>query len=247
MTGNEMIESVTERIQQLDRDQEFRALSEQVAVISPFAIELLAYENLSSPGHEANRIAGVQLRVVVELASQLTWLERACVDARLAPELRIALAGLLRGLCDESELLPVTNSSAAVLLEPALLFHELLNHLRPWLPPLVIALEPEPVLGLLRLGIPDYLHPLIRARFEALWMLFHRLRQFPLARLTVIADPPAIDDDRLLRLLDDPALAYIPYPPAPAWTTPSWVSPWLGDEDSPLRELPVLAILDLTG
>jgi hypothetical protein len=247
MTVNEMIEAVIDRIQQLDRDQEFRALSEQVAVISPVAIELLAYEHLSSPAHEVNRIAGVQLRVVVELASSLAWLERACVDPKLAPELRIALAGVLRGLCDDSDLLPMTGSGAAVLLEPAVLFHELVAHLRPWLPPLVIALEPEPVLDLLRLGIPDYLHPLLRARFEALWALFHRLRQFPLARLTVIVDPPAIDDERLLRLLDDSALTSVPYPPAPAWTTPSWASPWLGDDDSPLRELPVLAILDLAG
>lgn len=247
MTVTAMIETVIQRIQQLDRDVEFRALSEQVAVISPIAIELLAYEHLSSPVHEARRIAGVQLRVIIELAPRLTWLERACVDTELAPELRVALAGLLRGLCDESERLPNIDSHATALLEPALLVHELLAHLRPWLPPMVVALEPEPVLELLRLGLPDYLHPLLRARFEQLWALFHRLRQHPLARLTVIADPPRSDDQRLLRLLDDPSLASIPYPAAPPWTTPSWASPWLGDSDSPLRELPALAILDLTG
>ncbi|HLT40491.1 MAG TPA: hypothetical protein VK034_29635 [Enhygromyxa sp.] len=236
-----------ERIEQLDRDAEFQALSEQVAVVSPVAIELLAYEHLSSPVHEASRIAGVQLRVITELGSRLAWLERACVDPSLAPELRIALAGLLRGLCDDTQLLPVIDSRAAVLLEPALLLHELLADLRPWMPPMVLAVEPQAVLDLLRLGIPDYLHPLLRARFEALWALFHRLRQLPAARLTVIADPPAIDDERLLRLLDEPTLASAPIPPAPAWTTPSWASPWLGDGDSPLRELPVLAILDLTG
>ncbi|MFO7564486.1 MAG: hypothetical protein R6X02_17710 [Enhygromyxa sp.] len=244
---NEMIESVIERIQQLDRDAEFQALSEQVAVISPVAVELLAYEQLSSPSHEAARIAGVQLRVITDLPARLTWLERACVDPKLAPELRIALAGLLQGLCDDAQLLPVIDSQAAVLFEPALLFHELFAHLRPWMPPMVIAVEPQEVLDLLRLGIPDYLHPLLRARFEALWGLFHRLRQLPAARLAVIADPPAIDDERLLRLLEDPALASVPSPPAPAWTTPSWASPWLGEDGSPLRELPALAILDLTG
>lgn len=247
MTVNEMIEVVIQRIEQLDRDAEFRALSEQVAVISPVAIELIAYEHLSSVTHEAHRIAGVQLRVIVELAPRLAWLEQTCVDPKLAPELRIALAGLLRGLCDESDMLPVIDSQAAVLLEPALLFHELLAHLRPWMPPLVIALEPEPTLDLLRLGLPDYLHPLLRARFEALWALFHRLRQLPAARLGVIASPPRIDDERLLRLIDDPALASIPTPTPPPWTTPSWASPWLGDPDSPLRELPALAILDLAG
>jgi hypothetical protein len=213
MTVNEMIEAVIETIEQLDRDAEFRALSEQIAVISPVAIELLAYEHLRSPSHEVARIAGVQLRVIIELGPRLAWLERACVDPALAPELRIALAGLLRGLCDEAERLPVIDSQAAVLLEPTLLFHELFAHLRPWLPPMVIAVEPEPVLDLLRLGIPDYLHPLLRARFEALWSLFHRLRQLPAARLTVIAEPPAIDDERLVRLLEDPALASIPSPP----------------------------------
>jgi hypothetical protein len=247
MTVTEMIEAVINRIQQLDRDAEFRALSEQVAVISPVAIELLAYEHLSSPAHEARRIAGVQLRVILELAPRLAWLEQACADPKLAPELRIALAGLLRGLCDESDMLPVIDSRAAVLLEPALLFHELLAHVRPWMPPMVIALEPEPVLDLLRLGLPDYLHPLLRARFEGLWALFHRLRQLPAARLAVIANPPRIDDERLLRLLEDPALVSMPCPSAPPWTTPSWASPWVSDPDSPLRELPALAILDLTG
>lgn len=247
MTVNEMIEAVIQRIEQLDRDAEFRALSEQVAVISPVAIELIAYEHLSSPAHEARRIAGVQLRVILELAPRLAWLEQTCVDPRLAPGLRIALAGLLRGLCDESDLLPTIDSQAAVLLEPALLFHELLAHLRPWLPPMVVALEPEPVLELLRLGLPDYLHPLLRARFEALWASFHRLRQLPAARLGVIGSPAKIDDERLLRLIDDSALANNCAPTPPPWTTPSWASPWLGDADSPLRELPALAILDLAG
>lgn len=247
MTVNEMIEAVLHRIEQLDRDAEFRALSEQVAVISPVAIELLAYEHLSSPAHEARRIAAVQLRVVSELGPRLAWLAHTCVDPKLAPELRIALAGLLRGLCDDSDLLPVIDSQAVALLEPALLFHELLAHLRPWMPPMVIALEPEPTLELLRLGLPDYLHPLLRARFEALWGVFHRLRQLPPARLAVIVDPPTIDDERLRRLLFDPALASIPCPSAPPWTTPSWASPWLGEPDSPLRELPALAILDLAG
>lgn len=247
MTVTEMIEAVIHRIQQLDRDAEFRALSEQVAVISPVAIELIAYEHLSSPTHEARRIAGVQLRVIVELAPRLAWLAQACVDPKLAPELRVALTGLLRGLCDDSDMLAVTDSRAATLLEPALLFHELLAHVRPWMPPMVVTLEPEPVLDLLRLGLPDYLHPLLRARFEALWATFHRLRQLPSARLAVIASRPAIDDKHLQRLLDDPALASIACPAAPPWTTPTWASPWLGEPDSPLRELPALAILDLAG
>lgn len=251
MTVSEMIESVIATIQELDRDAEFRALSEQVAVISPVAIELLAYEHLRSPAHEVGRIAAIWLRVVTELAPRLAWLERACVDPSLAPELRNALAGLLRGLCDETERLPVADSKAAALLEPALLFHELLAHLRPWVPPLVISLEPDAVLDLLRLGFPDYLHPLLRARFESLWNLFHRLRQLPAARLTVITpgrgDSLEIDDERLVRLLEDPALAGLPCPPPPPWTTPSWASPWLGEDDSPLRELPALAFLDLAG
>jgi hypothetical protein len=247
MTINEMIQTVIETLEQLDRDAEFRALTEQVTVISPVALELLAYEHLRSPNHEAARVAGVQLRVITEFGQRLAWLERACVDPALAPELRIALAGLLRGLCDEAEQLPFIDSRAAVLLEPAVLFHELMTHLRPWLPPTVLAIEPEPVLDLLRLGIPDYLHPLMRARFEALWSLFHQLRQLPAARLTVIADPPRIDDERLLRLLEDPALASIVAPPPPAWRTPSWARPWIGEPDSPIRELPALAILDLTG
>lgn len=247
MKINEMIEAVIASIQRLDRDAELRALREHVAVTSPVALELLAYEHLSSPGHEMRRVAAIQLRVVVDLAAKLRWLEHACVDPKLDPGLRIALAALLRGLCTDSETLPVIDSHAAVLLEPAVLFHELIANLRPWLSPIAVALEPEPILDLLRLGIPDYLHPLLRTRFEALWARFHQLRQLPPARLSVLADPPTIDDQRLRRLLDDSTLNAIPYPPAPAWTTPSWASPWLGDGDSPLREIPALAILDLVG
>lgn len=247
MTVNAMIEAVIDRIQQLDSDAEYRALREHVSVTSPVALELLAYENLSSPSYEAGRIAAIHLRVVLELAPRLQWLERVCVDPEVAPGIRVALAGVLRDLCTDTDLLPVIDSEAAVLLEPALLFHDLLANLRPYLPPMIVALEPEPVLDLIRLGMPDYLRPLLRARFEALWALFHRLRQLASARLIVLSDPPAIDDERLLRLLDDPTLATLPCPPAPAWTTPSWASPWLGEQGSPLRELPALAILDLAG
>ncbi len=197
MQIHEMIEAMIERIEGLDPDVELPALREHVGVSSPIAMELLAYEHLSSPVQEARRTAAIQLRVVVELGRRLRWLERACVDPQLAPGLRAALAGLLRGLCNPDELAPALDSQAAVLLEPALLFHELLGQLRPWLPPLIVALEPEPVLELLRLGIPDYLHALLRARFEALWALFHGLRQLPPARLAVLAEPPAIDDERL--------------------------------------------------
>jgi hypothetical protein len=247
MNVNAMIEAVIDRIQRLDRDAEIRALREHVTVTSPIALELLAYEHLSSPAHEAQRIAAIQLRVVLELGPRLEWLERACVDPGLAPGIRVALAGVLCDLCTDADLLPVIHSEAAVLLEPALLFHELIASLRPYLPPMVIALEPDPVLDLVRLGIPDYLHPLLRARFETLWAQFHRLRQLPPAQLAVLPSPRTIDGERLARLLEDPALAKLPYPPAPGWTTPSWASPWLGESGSPLRELPALAILDLAG
>ncbi len=246
MKVHAMNKAVIDRIQQLDRDTEYRALTEHVAVVSPIAIELLSYENLSSPAHEARRIAAIQLRIVTELAPRLQWLDRTCIDPEIAPELRVALAGILRGLCQDTDMLPIADSEAAALLEPALLFHELLANLHPWLPPMVIEFEPEPVLDLVRLGIPDYLHPLLRARFEALWALFHRLRQLPPARLRVLTDAPTSDDEGLVLLIEDPSLAPLYCPPAPTWTTPSWASPWLGEGDSPLHELPALALLELT-
>jgi len=239
-------ETMIQRLEALDLDQELRALREHIAVTSPVALELLAYEHLSSPRHEIYRVAAIQLRVVVELASGLRWLEHACFDPELDPALRVALTSILWGLCNESDALLALASEAGVLLEPALLFHELITHLRPWLPPTSIALEPKPVLELLRLAIPDYLHPLLRARFEALWADFHRLRQSSAerapaarspARLAVITDPPIVDHER----------STIPAPPPPTWTTPSWASPWLGDSNSPLRELPALANIELTG
>jgi hypothetical protein len=246
MKVNEMIQTVVERIQALEPDREHRALSEHLVVTSPVALELLAYEHLRSPSHEARRVAAIQLRVVIELGAKLRWLEGVCIHAPLEPGVRVAVAGVLRSLCTESDTPAASSSEAAAWLEPALLFHCLVDHLRPWLPPLVVALEPESVTDLLRLGIPDYLRPLVRRRFEALWALFHQLRQLPPARLAVAADPPRIDDERLVRLLDDPTLASLPCPPAPAWRTPSWAVPWLGD-DSPLRDLPDLAGLDLAG
>ena len=205
-----MIDAVIDRIRALDHAREHRALTEHVAVTSPIALELLAYEKLTSVGHEARYIAGVQLRVVRELADNLRWLEQLSVKAQADPGVRAALAGLLHSLCAESELLPVSNSDATVLLEPAILFHALLTRLRPWIPPVALALEPDLVVEMLQLGIPDYLHPLLRQRYEQLWALFHRLRRQPRPQL-------------------DTSMA----PPAPFWMTPRWVMPWRERDDAP--------------
>ncbi|WP_205633018.1 hypothetical protein [Enhygromyxa salina] len=203
-----------DRIRALDLDREHRALTEHVSVISPIALELLAYEKLTSIGHEARYVAGIQLRVVHELAAKLRWVERLTTSPRVDPGVRIALSGLLRNLCRESELLPVIDSEATVLLESATLFHSLLSRLRPWLPPMVLAFEPDLVVEMLQLGIPDYLHPLLRQRFEDLWELFHELRQQPSTGLSVAPT-------------QQPST-----PPAPPWTTPRWVSPWLDCGDA---------------
>jgi len=175
----EMREEVIDQIRQLDLVREARALAEHVAVTSPDALAHLARERMVSPGHEARRLSGIQLRVVTELGARLEWVEDACADASMDPALRAALAGLVgelvAGLVDH----PRLETRAAPLLETAFLFHRLLAHLRPWLPPLTIALEPEPVHDILMLGIPDYLHALVHARFEGLWALFHRTRSEP--------------------------------------------------------------------
>ncbi|WP_146158297.1 hypothetical protein [Enhygromyxa salina] len=212
-----MIDAVIDRIRGLDHDREHRALTEHVTVISPIALELLAYEKLTSLGHEARYIAGVQLRVVHELATSLRAVEQLTHSPRVAPGVRVALSGLLRSLCNESDLLPVTDSEATVLLEPAALFHALLSRLRPWLPPTTAAFEPDLVIEMLQLGIPDYLHPLLRQHFEQLWDLFHRLRQQSSLGLS-----PAFGRQPLI-------------PPAPLWATPRWVTPWLDCADSSTR------------
>jgi hypothetical protein len=226
---DKMIDAMIDQIRGLDIDREYRALTNHVTVTSPIALELLAYEQLNSPAHEARRIAAIQLRVVHDFAGKLRWLESMCTEPSIDPGVRVGLTAILRNLTNESELLPVVDSEAAVLLEPALLFHALLSRLRPWLPPTVLALEPDSVLELLQLGIADYLHPLLLQRFETLWLQFHRLRQLPLARLSLASDPPRIDADRLRRLLEDPQLESRLCPPVPHWVTPSRARAWLDE------------------
>lgn len=229
-----MIDATVDRIRALDLDREFHRLAANVAVTSPVALDLLAYEHFSSPHHQAQRIAAIQLRVVHEFAGKLRWLEGVCIDPGVDPRVRAALTSVLGELMTELD--PIADSQAAALLEPALLFHVLLDRLRPWLPSAVLALEPDSVLELLSLGIPDYLHPLLRRRYEAIWQRFHQLRQLPFARLSVIDDPPRLDLGHLVRLLEDPQLRAAPCPPAPPWLTLSWVSPWVTDEyPYPLR------------
>lgn len=236
-----MIDSMIDRIRALELDREYRALATHIAVTSPQALEVLANEHGNSVSHEALRMAAMQLRVVHDLAGRLRWLECACVDPSIDPGVRAGLTAILRSLTNSSELLPVVDSHAAVLLEPALLFHALMSRLRPWLPPpwskSVLAFEADAVLEQLQLGIADYLHPLLRQRFEALWKQFHQLRQLPLARLSLLTDPPRIDAARLLRLLEDPQLSARACPPAPPWVAPRWAAsgavpePWYASSE----------------
>lgn len=222
-----MIDAVTDRIRALDHGAEHLALTEHALVTSPIALELLAYEHLTSVPHEAQYIAGVQLRVVHELAYKLGWLEQMSMNPRVDPGVRVALAGLLRSLCAESDMLPVIHSEATVLLEPAMLFHALLSRLRPWLPPMALALEPDLVVEMLQLGIPDYLHPLLRQRFEDLWALFHRLRLRPPSQLRLAPDQPRLDETWIRGLTAIARASEFTAPPVPHWMAPRWVTPWL--------------------
>jgi hypothetical protein len=225
---SKMIDAMLDKIRALDLDREYRVLTTHVAVTSPFAVELLAGDQFNTPAQEARRIAAIQLHVVHDLASKLTWLESVCVHPGIEPGVRAGFTAILRSLTNESELLPVVDSQAAVLLEPALLFHALLSRLRPWIgstPPL----EPDSVLELLQLGVADYLRPLLRQRFETLWLQFHQLRQLPVARLSLLTDPPRIDANRLQRMLADPRLSAQSCPPAPPWVAPTWATPWTDD------------------
>lgn len=244
MNLHDMVDTAVERIDGINPNTELRALAEHLRVTSPVALELLAYEHLSSPEYEARRIAAIQLRVVSGLAHHLRWLEQACTSPALAPELRAGLSALLASLCAEGELLPVIDSEAAVFAEPALLFHALLDRLRPWLPPMILALEPEPVLDLLELAIPDYLRAMVRGRFESLWTRFHQLRQLPQARL---ASVDLQQGDQLARLLAEPALTTLPVPVAPRWSTPAWASPWVDSTGAPLGELRQISGRELAG
>src|SRR5689334_5820822 len=160
-----MIDTMIDKIRALDLNREYRALSNHVAVTCPLALEQIAAEHGTTPSHEALRVAAMQLRVVHDFSGKLRWLECACVDSGIDPGVRAGLTAILRSLTNMSELLPVVDSQAAVLLEPALLFHALLSRLHPWLPPpwakSARAFEPDAVLEQLQLGIADYLHPLL--------------------------------------------------------------------------------------
>ncbi len=180
---DEMIDAMIDKIRALDLEREYRALATHVVVTSPSAVETLARARGHSPSHEALRIAAMQLRVVHDLGCKLRWLECACRDASIDPGVRNGLTAVLRSVTNMSELLPVIDSQAAVLLEPALLFHRLLARMQPWLPhswaTSALPLEGDEVLEQLQLGIPDYLHPVLQQRLEALWQQFQHLRQQP--------------------------------------------------------------------
>lgn len=221
-----MLDEVIDQIRALDDDHEYRALAEHISVTSPEALDRLARDELTTPSHEAQRVAAVQLRVIHEFANKLRWIEGLSLE-HAKPATRVALMTLLQSLC-ESDLLAGKESKAATLLEPAILFHALLSRLRPWLPPMVLALEPEPVVDLLMLGIPDYLHPILRERFSQLWSLFHRVRALPEQQLEAVGELDELgelDVTKLVRVLDLVVSARS-CPPPPLWATPSWVTPW---------------------
>lgn len=239
-----MIDAMIDKIRALDLDREYRVLTTHVAVTSPFAVERLAGDQLNTPAQEACRIAAIQLHVVHDLAHKLTWLETVCLHPGIEPGVRAGLTAILRSLTNESELLPVVDSQAAVLLEPALLFHALVSRLRPWIG-FTPALERDSVLELLQLGIADYMRPLLRQRFETLWTQFHQLRQLPVARLSLLTD--RIDATRLQRLLEDPRLTDRPCPPAPMWATPAWATPRFEEPQARPADRPWYESSELTG
>ena len=229
-----MVAEVIQTIQGLDQAQEHQLLAEHLAVTSPLALESLARRRQVFPEQHAQHLAAIQLRVISELASRLMWLESVSLDPSVEPALRVAIAGLLHGLSAEPDALRHPLSPSLALLEPAALFHALVSRLRPWLPPIVVALEPEPVVDILRLGIPDYLHPLLVQRFELLWARFHELRALPSAGEIANAEGTEIDDAGLSHAIESAAALNPASPPPPPWTTPSWISPWL-DAGPPTR------------
>lgn len=209
-----MIDRVIDRIRGLQPERELETLTEHLAVTSPAALNFLARERMTAPRLEAQRLAATQLRVITELAARLRWLESSCAEPLLEPAVRVALWGLLDELVADIEGAHAAPGESIALLEPAVLFHILLSTLRPWLPPMVVALEPDAVLDMLQLGIPDYLHPVLHRRFEQLWARFHELRLT--AKNEGMPTGGAANGATL--------------PPAPTWTSPVWVSAWLEAE-----------------
>lgn len=228
-----MIEGVVDRIHGLERNEELRLLTEHVAVTSPLALDFLARERGLSRDQEAQRLAAIQLRVVTELAARLRWLESVCEDPQLDGDLRVALRGLLAELGTDIEAADATPGESVGLLESAVLFHGLLSRLRPWLPPMAVALEPDAVLDILQLGIPDYLHPVVQQRFEHLWRRFHEQRLAAATHQLPRHLGARGIEARHLRAVVNEAQVYEGsprLPPAPRWFSPSWVNPWLASD-----------------
>ncbi len=227
MNLSTLVDTLVVRIESLDIEHELDRLARHARVGNPQVIERMATLHGTTPVHEAQRVAAIQLRVLEGLGAHLRWLEAVIVDPELNPCVRAGLAGVLISLSTESELLPMVDSQAAVLLEPALLLHGLLANLRPWLPGAAATvepaeldeptIEPEPVIELLRLGLPDYLLPILRRRFEGLWTLFHRLRQRERSEGRELARRLFANPRELEQVIREPSFTLIMVPPAPVW------------------------------
>jgi hypothetical protein len=209
-----MIETMVERVETLDVGEELALLARHARVGDPLALDRLAVAHAAAPTEEARRIAVTQLRVLESFATQLRWLEALTADPEVDAGVRAGLAGLLIRVCAESDLAEPVDSRAAVLLEPALLLHGLLAHLRPWLPSFVPEFESDTEFEVLRLGVPDYMLLLLRGRFEQLWGLFHRLRQSSwLVRSENLSTMPS----DLALFEQDPRVGAVAIPATPIW------------------------------
>lgn len=218
------IDAMVERVETLNLDEELECLARHARVAGPTLLDRLARAHAAPPAEEARRIAVAQLRMLESFALQLRWLEALTADSELDLGVRAGLTAILIRVCSETELRERTDSHAAALLEPALLLHGLLAHLRPWLPSFIPTDECETEFEVLRLGVPDYMLLVLHDRFADTWALFHRLRQ---ATWLVHPDALATMPSDLELFERDPRVSELPIPTTPTWPPTSELVPAL--------------------
>lgn len=211
---------ILERIRSIVVERELPALARQVAAAQVKALETLARESGREPSQEAVRVAELQLGLVLGLAQLLPALELAGRDPGRRVGQRLGLRAVLRGFVRHAATVPEQGSAALELLDPTVGLQLVLSQLRPQLPA-SLQVESLEVLELCRLGVRDFMEPLLRGRVESSWRRFHLL-----TRLDTIDLAPGLDietvDDLTLAVLLERAGRKRRGEAVPPWPEPRW-------------------------
>lgn len=172
------------------RSAKLDELQRHLNATSPKSLEFLVKVHRCDPVAQLRAIARAQLDGFARLADHIEDLEVAVRSGEIEVRKRAALSGLLCSLTGAPEEAVGERASPTVLLQPAFVFYACFLELRAWLPTQLTGpardaastqhLETSPprltLLELLRLGIPDYLRPILDGRADGLRTRFHAVR-----------------------------------------------------------------------